>query len=231
MDRLLNKDDMDEAASSFALETKETGFFNMQQEIPGIGWSYEFAKKAFELKKDEISNVLIKTGKAFYIIQVKEKKDPYIPEFKDTRGSVIDAFVKNKSIELAGKEAKKTYLRITNKMKKGKRFKNALDEMKLQPLKTDFVNRDGYIPTLGPAKDFVEASLSVKDGGISSPIKMLDNWVILKLDEYQGMDETKFLEEKEDFGKETVSQKRQAKFDKWFLELKIRANFVSYTLE
>ena len=54
LEQALNKKEIDKTASSFALEAKETGFFNMQEEIPGIGWSYEFTKKGFELKTGEI---------------------------------------------------------------------------------------------------------------------------------------------------------------------------------
>lgn len=231
LDRVMEKKNMDEAGRSFALETKETGFFNMQEEIPGIGWSYEFARKGFELKPGEVSPVLIKAGKGFYIIQLKEKKPPYIAEFKEAKEVVIKSYVQNKSIRISEKNAKKLYTTIKNKMEKGLTLEDITSEIGKELKKTDYLTRDSYIPTLGPAKDLVEMALSLKDNEISGPVRMAQNWVILKVDEYQDIDEVKFIEEREEFKKNLLSRKKQERFDNYFQELKSEANFVSYTLE
>ncbi|MBU1147096.1 MAG: SurA N-terminal domain-containing protein [Candidatus Omnitrophica bacterium] len=221
LDNLLDKKDMEKTAKAFALEAKETGFFNMQQEVPGIGWSYEFTKKSFELDDGEISNVLIKTDKGFYMIQLKERKASYMPEFSETRDSVITSYTKNKSIELSEKEAKKIHARIKN----GQTFESIGKEIK----ETALITRNDYIPALGPAKDFVEACASLKIGEIADPIKMPETWAIPRLDEYQDMDDVKFIEEKESFAEELLAKKKQDSFNKYFEELKKKADFVSYT--
>ena len=231
IDSVLKKKDLDAGSLSFALEVKETGFFNMQQTIPGIGWSYEFTKRGFELKPDEISNMLIKSEDSFYIIQLKERKKSYIPEFKDAEEEITKAFVKNESGELAEKKAKKVYTTINNKIKKGASFEDASKEIGLSPQATDLVARDGYIPSLGPARDFVETALSLKNGAIGEPLRTLEAWVILKRDEYANIDEIKFIEEKTDFKEEVLSRKKDARFDEWFQELMSKADFLSYTLE
>lgn len=231
IDGVLKKKDMDAGSLSFALETKETGFFNMQQAIPGIGWSYEFTKRGFELKPGEISNMLIKGEDGFYIIQLKEIKKSYIPEFKDAEEEITKAFVKNESGKLAEKKAKKVYATINNKIKKGASFEDASKEIGLSPQATDLIARDGYIPSLGPARDFVETALSLKNGAVGGPLRMLEAWVILKLDEYEDIDEIKLIEEKGNFKEGVLSRKKDARFDEWFQELKSKADFVSYTLE
>jgi len=231
LDKALDKKNLDDIAISFALQVKETGFFNMQQEIPGIGWSYDFTKKGFELRPEEIANLIIKTDDAYCIIQLKERKESYIPKFEGARDSVLDAFIKNESVRLAEKKANKSYLEITNKIKQGKSFKEAVEEIGLKLQETELITRDDYIPGLGPAGDFANTSMSLEDGEIGKPIKMLDGWVILKSEEYQGVDESKFTEEKDEFEKKIMAQKKQTAFDEWFEELKRRANFVSYTLE
>ncbi|MBU4458206.1 MAG: hypothetical protein KJ902_05615, partial [Candidatus Omnitrophica bacterium] len=70
-----------------------------------------------------------------------------------------------------------------------------------------------------------------KNEETSSPIKMQESWVIVKLDEYKDIDETKFIEEKEDFKNGLLEQKKQEAFDEWFERLKKEADFVSYTAE
>jgi parvulin-like peptidyl-prolyl isomerase len=120
---------------------------------------------------------------------------------------------------------------MRNKIKKGNSFENIAKEMGLKAGQSDFITRDGYISALGPAKDFVEEATSLKNNEIGGPLKMMEGWVILKLDEYQGIDETKFNEEKETFKEGLLSRKKEANFDKWFEDLKKEANFVSYTGE
>ena len=87
------------------------------------------------------------------------------------------------------------------------------------------------MPMLGPAKEFVESVASLKDNEISSPIKMQESWVIVRLDGYKDIDEIKFIEEKEDFKNDLLEKKKQEVFDEWFERLKKEANFVSYTAE
>ncbi len=229
LDKALNKKGLDEAAISFALKTKETGFFSMHEKVPGIGWSYEFVKKGFELKKGEVSNMLIKGKKGFYIIQLKEKKEPYIPLFTEVKGSVANAYKKERAIVLSQKRAKKIYLTMKNKTGGKETYEDTAKELGLKEKQTKFITRDGYIPGLGYAKKFVEACASLKKGDIAGPVKMPNSWVIIKLDGYQGIDEVKFAKEKKDFRKELLSKKKEAGFNKWFEGLKRKANLVSYT--
>ena len=229
LDTVIDKKNLESASQSFGLEIKETGFFNMQQEIPGIGWSYEFTKKGFELTKGEISNVLIKTGAGFYIIQLKEKKSSYIPDFEETRETVVESFTKDLSIKLAGKKSEKVYKSIS--VSKGKGLETIAGEIKKEIKTTDAITRDSYIPTLGPAREFVDKCASLNIGEIAPPIKMLEIWAIARLDEYQGIDEGKFTEEEADFKEDLLSGKKETEFNKWFAELKIRADFVNYITE
>lgn len=229
LDKAIEKKNLDEVARLFGLETKETGFFSMQQEVPGIGWSYEFTKKGFELEPGDVSNVLIKTDKGFYIIQLKEKKDSYIPEFREVKNSAAEYFIKNMAIKLSEKEAKKLFMKISNRMKSGSSFEDIARSIGLEVKETDFITRDGYIPGLGPATEFVDASSSLETNEISGPIKMLESWIILRQDGYEGIDEAKFLEEKETFKQDLLSRKKQEVFDRWFQNLKKEADFVSYT--
>ncbi len=238
LDMALKEKDLDKVASSFALTARETGSFSQQDEIPGIGWSYEFTKKGFELRKEEISNVLIKTDKGFYIIQLKGKKPSYVPDFSEARDSVIDAYIKNQSIKLSEKKAMKIYMRIDSKLSpltppspprgEGK-GEGAFEKTDLEIKQTDLITRDGYIPMLGPTRGFVEACISTKTGQVTNPLKMQNSWVIARPDEYEDIDEAKYIEEKEGFKEELLSRKKDSAFNAWFNKLLKEGNFVSYT--
>ena len=233
LDTTRHKKNLDKIARSFELETKETGFFSMQEEVPDIGWSFEFTKRSFELESDQISDTLIKSGEKFYIIQLKEKRASYIPKFEEAKEDVIASFKKEKSIKLSGKKAKKLRLEITNKIKTGKKFERIVKKMKLETKETDFITRESYISGLGPAEEFVDKCLSLEkeSNKITKPIKMQESWVIAKLDEYQDIDENKFALEKNDFKETLLSKKKEDKFNIWFTDLKTQAEVVTYTLE
>lgn len=203
----------------------------MQQEIPGIGWSYEFTKIGFELKPEEISAKVIKTDKGFYVIQSKEKKASYMPPFAEIKNAVASSFIKNNSIKLAEKNARKLYKIIFNKRNPSKALEDTVKKLKLELKETGFISRLDYIPALGPASEAVDACSSLKKGEVAGPIKMLESWVILRLDGYEVIDEAKFLKEKEDFKENLLSRKKEAMFTNWFEELRKESNFVSYTLK
>ena len=228
LDSALEKNNLNEPAREFNLQSGRTGFFGMQEAVPDIGWSYEFTKTGFELEIGEISGALIKTDKGFYIIQLAERRKSYAPEFEEAKEAVKEAYIKNKSAELAGHEAKKIYEVISGRLKAGENFRDICGELSLEIKQTDLIARDAYVPGLGMAASLVDACASLKPGEISPPIKMQDNWVIARLDEYQGMDEDEFLGEKEEFSENFLEKKRQEAFDQWFEVLKKQAGFVNY---
>ena len=208
---------------------KETGFFSANDEIPGIGWAYEFAKTSFELEKNQINNMLIKTDKALYIIQLKDKLAAYVPDYAEVKDSVKKAFIKEGTIKLSHKISEKIYLDISNRIKNSEKFEDAVKEHGLQVKDTDFIGRDGYIPEIGPAGEFVDIAYSTKTGSVSSPFKTLQGWVILSPLELKPIDEAKFIEEKDKFKQEVLENKKEEAFNNYFQDLQKKAGFVSYT--
>ena len=226
LDEVNLKKNLEEPAKSNSLEIRETSFFSANEEIPGIGWSYEFTKSSFSLNPREINNMLIKLDKGLYIIQLKEKKKPYIPAFSEVSDSVKNAYIKNESVKLSWKKSEK----IFNMIKRKEEFKASIKKHGLDIKESDFIMRDGYIPEIGPAKDFVDIAFSLKPGEVSKPFKALQGWVILQPMAFKGIDEAKFSEEKTKFKEELLAAKKEVGFNKYFEELKKKANFASYTL-
>ena len=229
LDQVNLKKNLEEPAQANSLEIKETGLFSGNEEIPGIGWSYDFAKTSFELEKNRINNMLIKLDKGLYIIQLKEKKEPYIPDYPEVKDNVKKAFIKEESVKLSGKKSEEIYLDITNAVKNNERFENAVKKYGLEAKESDFISRDSYIPEIGPAKEFVDAAFSVKIDGISGPLKTLQGWAIIRPLEFKGIDDVKFIEEKDKFKENLLADKKEEEFDRYFQDLQKRAGFVSYT--
>ena len=229
LDEAIKKKSLEESAGLFFTDVKETGFFSGEREIPGIGWSYEFIKTSFELNPDDISKILIKLDNGLCIIQLKEKKKPYIPEFREVKELAAQAYIKDASIKLSKNNAEKFLSDINNEIKNGGTFEDAVKKYGLQVKQTEFLTEDSYIPDLGPAKEILKTALSSKIGQILGLIKGLNAWVILRPDEFQQIDETKFLEERDKFKEAVLSAKKEQTFDKWFQELKRKTGFISFT--
>lgn len=231
LDQVNMKKNLEEPARVNSLEIKETGFFSANEEIPSIGWSYDFAKRGFELQKGEINNMLVKTDKALYLIQLKEKKPPYIPDYAEVKDAVKKEFIKEESIKLSQKKSEKIYLDITNGIKANEALEDAVKKYGIKTRQTDFIARDDYIPEIGPAREFIEAAGSTEIGVISKPFKTLQGWVMLEPLEVKPIDEVKFIEEKDKFKETLLANKKEEAFNKYFQDLVKRADFVSYTRE
>jgi hypothetical protein len=229
LDQVNSKNNLEEPAKANSLEIKETGFFSANEEIPGVGWSFDFIKTSFELEKNQINNVLITTEKGLYIIQLKDKKEPYIPDYSQVKDNVKKAFIKEASIKISGEKSEKIYLDISSRVKAGEKFEDVVKEHSLQVNQTDFIGRDGYVPEIGPAQEFVDAAFSLKIGDISRPLKALQGWVIIQPLEIKPIEEAKFIEEKDKFKENLLAERKDREFNKWFEDLQKKAGFVSYT--
>lgn len=229
LDQVNQKKNLEEPAKSNSLEIKETGFFTANEEIPNIGWSYDFTKASFSLRPQEINNMLIKTDKGVYIIQVKERKPPYLPDFNEVKDAVKNSYIKEMSIKLSEKKAEKLFLDMSKDIKNNGKFENEVEKRGLQIKQTDFITRDGYVQEIGPAKEFIDLAFFLKPGEISKPLKTIQAWAILAPIEFQPIDEGKYIEEKEKFKENLLANKKLDAFNKYFEELKKESGFVSYT--
>ncbi len=71
-DFLYENPSLEKASKEFSLSLNETGFFSTRDSIPEIGWSYQFLMTAFQLEKDQISDI-VQTHKGYYLLQLIDK--------------------------------------------------------------------------------------------------------------------------------------------------------------
>ena len=93
------------------LEIKETGLFAETSPIPGIGWLPQVTELLFKVKVDQFLPPL-KMDKTYYLIRLKDRKEPYIPEFDKIKDKVKDAFIKEKSADIAKKKIDECYAKL-----------------------------------------------------------------------------------------------------------------------
>jgi len=211
------------------LPIKETGYFTLEGPVPEIGWSYQFIQTAFNLKPNQVSK-LLKIQKGCYILKLKEKKDSYIPDIKEIKEPIVNILKQKNAKELAQAKAEeylKNILEIYQANPKNVDFEKLAKKWDIKAGKTALFNRGDYIPNIGISKIFSEVAFGLKDkqepfGVVSAEMGTF----IIKLEEYIPTDENKFLEERESFKTKLLQTKKNEYFNKFFEDLKKKANLV-----
>ena len=217
----------EEVAKKNQLEVKETGFFGPQQVIPEIGLSYEFLNAAFTMKIDEISNT-IETSKGYFIIKVKEKKEPHIPPLDEVEEEVKAFVVMQKSWELAKSKAEEILVKLKDSIEEKKlNFSKAAEALSLVIEETEEFSRASYVSGIGQSPQFSQAAFALKPGEVSELIRVPNGYCILSLKEISPIDEEKFTREKEEFAKKLLVRKKDVFYQMWLLNLRKKAKLVS----
>jgi peptidyl-prolyl cis-trans isomerase D len=183
---------------------KESGYFSQDEDIPEIGGDEKLLKSIFSLQADEVSE-LIEFKNKFYIIQVSERKPSYLPDVKE-----VDKLKEDYRSHLAGAEAKSAAEGYLAELGQGKSWVEVSKKHGLTPETTDFFTRAESIPKIGYVPDLQETAFGL-DGNKRYPDKVFespDGVIVLRWEEYQGIDEVKYGEEKERY-RLSLQQARQ----------------------
>lgn len=219
--RLEKKETLEKIAKDNNLTIKETGLFGEVDPIPGLGWSQEISKTLISLKSGELFGPM-EIEKKFYLFRIKERKEPFVPEFKSALEEVKARFVKNRSRETA-----KTKIEECAKKIKDLSAGNLVDvdfdkiakEFNLKSAATDLFKFGSYIEGVGASDNFFNAAKELKDKQVSDVVELPSGFYLVELKEKPKLDDKKFAEEKAKFKEKLLDDKKQEFFDKYLKEL------------
>ncbi|MFA6216509.1 MAG: SurA N-terminal domain-containing protein [Candidatus Omnitrophota bacterium] len=223
--RINKEKSLEKAVSGLNLTIQETGLFSQVDPIPGIGWSPQITSIISKLDLGQISNV-IPFDKKFYIFQLKERKDPYIPDFEAIKEKVKETVIKNKAKNIAKTKAENclTILRDAAKISlKTIDFDKISKDAGLKSGTTAPFKFSSYIENIGASDEFYTAAQSLKEDEFSAVIDSPSGYFIIKAKSKIPVDETKFKAEKEEFTQKLLSGKKQNDFSKFAEELMKKA--------
>ncbi len=213
-----------EAAKEAGLEVKETGLFGFEDPIPTFGWMRELSQLLFDLEAQTFSKP-VELSRGVYLFRIKEKKDAYIPEFKDTKEKVKDTLLKERSKEIAKQKAREFLNAIKQRSLS---FEKVAEAEGLAIKETPLFSSEGYIPELGMAQELKDAAFKLaKDAVADNPIELEQGFYCIKSLETAAFDEEKFKKDKDEFSKQALEQKRNKAFNDFFENLKKQAGLVS----
>lgn len=222
---LSRKKGFHEAARELKLDIKETGLFGFDDPIPTLGWMPQLSTLLFDLPQGALSQI-VETERGVYLFKVIEKKDTYIPDFKDTKEKVKDALLNEKSKEMAKQKALSFLAQIKTQ---GSAFEKAAQEASIDVKETPLFSREAYIPELGMAGPLKEVAFTLKAGEVANDsIELELGFYVVKSIETISVDEEKFKKEKSEFSEQLLDEKRNKIFNSYFENLKTRAGLTSY---
>jgi parvulin-like peptidyl-prolyl isomerase len=205
--RLSKKSDFGAVAKELGLSAKETGLFNQTEAVPGLGWSQEITDIISRMKVGELSPAF-RMEKNNYILRLKEKKEPYIPDFVKVRDRVKDSFIKKQ----ARQNARQAIKACLEKLKIHLDFNKAAKECGLKTGSTELFKYGSYIEGIGASDLLWTKAGKLKDNEASDVIDIPSGFYIIKVKQRVPYDEKKFTAELEDFNKKMLEEKKQEYF-------------------
>jgi len=216
-DAVIDGDDFEQVALIAGKKIQTTKAFNIKGDGLEIADNSGFARTAFELSVDDISDVK-QLGDAYYLIKAVEKIDPVVQELDQVKDQVVKEITANLQREKAKEEAQ---LVLKTAVEKG-----SLDQLiKDHPEKaksTELFTRNGSVKGVADAADFIQAGFSLNDKKkvYSEIIETQDGFYLIGFKERQLPDESKISEDLKTVKNEIAYQKQAQSFQAWMTELK-----------
>ena len=228
--RLTKKEEFAKAAQALNLQVKETGLFNQTDPIPGIGWSPQILSLISRLRIGEFAGPIY-MDKYYYILRLKDRKEPYIPDFEKIKEKVKESFTKERARKTAQQKIEDCLAELKTTYKTNPKSIDFDKVAKVYGLKSDssnFFKYGSYIEGIGASDNFFSVSLDLKEDDFSGIIKMPSGFYIIKLKSRVPVDEKKFLDEKEEFSRRLLLQKKEEYFNTFLGNLRAKTRITGY---
>ncbi|HEY3886496.1 MAG TPA: peptidylprolyl isomerase [Vicinamibacterales bacterium] len=167
--------DFENVARAHGLQTGESGFFQQDEPIAGIGMAPAVGQQAFQMNEGDVSRAL-RTPQGYAFIAVTGHQDPYIPTLDEVKAKVRDDALKQKAVEAARQKAAS----IDAAMKSGD-FDKAAKAAGLDVKTTDLIARGAAIPDVGASPAVDDVAFALPQGGVSNPIVTDNGAAIIKV--------------------------------------------------
>ncbi|MFA5362436.1 MAG: SurA N-terminal domain-containing protein [Candidatus Omnitrophota bacterium] len=223
--RLNKNEDLSAIAKDLNLQYKETGYFTANSPVPGIGWVPQLTTAIPKAQKGEILPP-VRLDKNFFLLKVKELREPFIPGFEDIKDKVKDTYLKEISKQLAHDKIEICLKKLREeKLSSGQAFdlEKTAKESGLKSGNTGLFTSGSYIEGIGASDNFFTAVRNLPEGEISEIIGTPEGLYITARKSFVPVEEKKFLEAKPKFSAELLSKKKQEFFTNFLEGLKKEA--------
>jgi peptidyl-prolyl cis-trans isomerase D len=207
-------------AAQHGLTGKESDYFPKDGAIPVLGGDERLKESINSLEKGEVSEVIEHKDK-FYIIQVVDIKDSYIPKISDVSEKLNKDFMDHISLVAAKREAE-GYL---EELKGGADWSELAKKENLKTEETGFFTRGVSIPKIGFAPSLYEAafSLSSQKGYPDEVFEVNKKVYVIRWLNRKDINREDFDKEKKDFRQALLLTKERRISNAWLQSIKEEA--------
>ena len=145
-----------------------TDWVTARDVVPGLGYSQELLKVAFQLKKGEVSPQILKTQSGPAIVKVEDIKPPGLPDFAEVKAKVAaeDKAEKQKERTLEGARP------IAAELAAGGTLEDVAKKFGVAVQSPAEFNRGAAIPALGSSEELTDAIFKTPAGKIGGPVAL-----------------------------------------------------------
>ncbi|MBN1848926.1 MAG: SurA N-terminal domain-containing protein [Deltaproteobacteria bacterium] len=213
--------DLTQYAEQNDVPVKTTDFFPQDEPIPGIGGDSKLRESLFAMNKESVSD-MVEVNNKYYIFQVMDKKESYLPEMEEVKDRVKNDYI-NHLASVAAKTAAEKYLK---QLLDGKDWDQLAKEKKYKTQTTDYFTRQGLPSQIGYVPEMLETAFKL-GGEKRYPDDVFENSkgaFVMRWEGYQGIDEERYTAEKEIFRNSIIQTKTQEIYRDWVDRLKDNAD-------
>jgi parvulin-like peptidyl-prolyl isomerase len=219
---LASQGDFDKEASLSKYSVLETPPFPKGTVIPGIGFSEEILRFAFDKKLGDVSEPL-KTSAGYGVFKISEAKEEGISPLSEVRETIRPKVLLKKKITKVGEDAKqiRSKLQPTDSLGVVSKF-----DLTLKVVETGDFTPSRWLPNLGRDDEFIGKALSLKAGEISEAFAGRRGYFIVKLLDRTDPDSTEYEAKKTAIRDRLLQEKRNRYLGEWMNALKEKADIV-----
>ncbi|MCM8782782.1 MAG: SurA N-terminal domain-containing protein [Candidatus Omnitrophica bacterium] len=211
--------------SSHGYRVNETGYFHLDEPIPGIEWSSYLSFLIERLKVGEISPP-IKIKNSYLLLYLKQKRHPYIPRFEEINEKIKEAYIQEETKKLARDilESVLSEIKMARENNTKIDFPEFARRYNLKFGNTELFKRSTYIPQIGASDKFFVNFKELTKGSMSAAIiEMEQAFFIARITDYRPIDEESFKREKEEFRRTLNIKVKDIRFVEFLWQLREKA--------
>jgi len=209
--------DLETVAKTRGLPVADTGFFDREEPIAGIGFAPEVNAWAFQLTDDQVSPP-IRTSQGFVIIAVTGREDARIPSLDEVKEKVTDDVIAAKALEAARTKAASVAEAAGANGNLERAAKAAGAEMKT----TELVARGSALPDVGVSPAVDEVAFDLPEGGVSGVIATPSAAVVVKVVQKENVTDDQVAAGRETLRQEMLADRRNRFFTAYMTKAKQR---------
>ncbi|MSP37025.1 MAG: hypothetical protein EXR70_00865 [Deltaproteobacteria bacterium] len=220
-EKALSGSDFNQLAKESRAIASVTPWLANGEVAPEVGPSPEFYKSAFSLAAKEFSSIVEGNG-AYYILRVKERKEPAVRPFENVRAQIEKGLRESKAYELALQRGNI----LIEQLKKEKDIAKLATANSLKLDETGWFQRNApQLPKVGALADLKgsDLALSAQKPIADKLYTQRDAAFILAFKDSQAADMDQFEKDKDNLKKQAVIESRQRALIKFLDSLKAKA--------